>query len=700
MKKIFYFLILLSLISGCSDEKKEDIYPDYEQKSDDDDNDSFNPADKENPVPDSDSDNPVNEGEEDTDPVDENNESENEEIPDWENDICTPNPCVMENSDGICTPFKDSFKCGCLEDHYWINGTCAEDPCIDDPCDTVENSTGQCLVDGKGYLCVCSDNFYWDKDSCKPVPGIIFVKADAKGKNDGTSWVDAFTDLTDAVESAGEPSSTQWIWVAKGTYKPKKEMNAYECGGQQCVNFAMRNNVSIICGFSGTESKIGERDFTKNETVLSGDLDNDGTLSDGDSYHVFFNFNIDETSVIDGCIIEGGNADYGDSGIKDVHMKFGGGINNYNEVTAIIRNVVFRNNYGFIGGGMANMNNSAPRIENCTFENNSSVRGGGIGNSMSSPKIVSSTFSGNFTVYENTGFGGAMFNNEGSSPEIEDSLFENNTSVDGGAMVNLDMSHPSITGTIFRNNTASRNGGAISNGYQSDPDIVNSLFIDNRSEMGGGAIEIYQESHPRIVNSKFLFNRVPEKDFSFGGAISVNTSSIDIINSLFAGNSANSGGAVTAQWTIMNIVNSTITLNTARGEYSYGGGVYSTGVDGETYIINSIIYDNYSDTSGNEISNDLTLTEVSYSNIKGCIAFGSWDNDCGDDKEWNIDLDPMFHDINLGDFSLSADSPCIDKGTNDPFETDGIAENVLKDLLGNDRIINQTADMGAYENVR
>ncbi|HSW60057.1 MAG TPA: choice-of-anchor Q domain-containing protein [bacterium] len=695
MKKIFYFLIFLSLISGCSDEKKEDIYPDFEQK--DDDADIFIPADKENPVPDSDSDNTGDE-EEDTDIVDENDESEGEQIPDWEPDICTPNPCVMENSDGICTPFNDTFKCGCVENYYWVNGNCAQNPCLDNPCNTVENSTGECLIDGKGYFCVCSENYFWEKDSCKPIPGIIFVKADALGKNDGTSWVDAFTDLTDALESAGEPSSTQWIWVAKGIYKPKKKMNDYECGGSRCNNFAMRNNVSIICGFSGVESKIEERDFTKNETIFTGDLDEDGSLNENDSYHVFFNFNIDETSVIDGCIIEGGNANFESSG--EEHMKFGGGINNINEVAAIIRNVVFRNNYGFIGGAMANMNNSAPLIENCTFENNRSVRGGAIANSMSSPKIVSSTFFGNFTTFENTGFGGAIFNNEGSSPEIEDSLFENNTSVDGGAMVNLDMSHPTITGTVFKNNTASRSGGAISNGNKSDPDIVNCLFRNNISSMGGGAIEIYQESYPRIVNSRFLFNKVTDEGFFYGGGILVNSSSIDIINSLFAGNSANSGGAVAAQWAILNLVNSTVTLNTAKGYNSYGGGVYNTGTDGESYIINSIIYDNYSEKLDNDISNDLTLTEVSYSNIKGCFVYGSWNSSCGEDKEWNIDLDPMFNDIKSGDFSLSADSPCIDKGSNDPFETEGIAENVVKDLLGNDRIINQTVDMGAYENVR
>lgn len=684
--------MIFILIFSCSNQKSEDIYGDTDVDRLDNKTDDFIPVESDKGVSDNDDIN-IDDDQEDADIVDKTEESE---IPDWEPDICTPNPCIMENSNGICTPFGDTFECGCVESYYWVKTLCVPDSCLDNPCDTVENSNGECLIDGKSYSCECIDNFYWENDSCKRVPEIIFVKAGATGNNDGSSWENAFSDLTDALESVGEPTEKQWIWVAKGTYYPKKGMNVHECvGGKRCNNFALKNNVAIYCGFSGVESTIEERDFVKNEAVFSGDLDKNGVLSDSDCYHVFFNYNNDSTAILDGCIIEGGNASLG--GSDESHMRFGGGMNNYNEVKAVIRNTVFRNNYGFIGGGMANMNNSAPTIENCTFENNSSVRGGGIGNSMSSPKIISSKFKNNFTVFENTGFGGAIFNNEGSSPKIENSVFESNTSIDGGAIVNLDASHPSIIGSTFKNNIASRAGGAISNGYQSDPDIINCLFQSNTSGIGGGAIEVYQESYPKIVNSKFLFNKVLEKGFYFGGGILLSGSSIDIINSLFAGNSANSGGGIASQWSIVNLVNNTIVFNTASGDYSYGGGIYNTGIDGEAYITNTIIYDNYSDTSDNDISNDFTLTEVSYSNIKGCLHGGQWDNDCGEDKEWNIDFAPMFSNTNLGDFSLSEESPCIDRGSNDPFETDGIAENVVKDLLGNDRIINGKIDMGAYE---
>ena len=46
---------------------------------------------------------------------------------------------------------------------------------------------------------------------------VIYVKYDAAGVNDGTSWTDAFTDLQPAIDSA---TSGDEVWISKGTYKP------------------------------------------------------------------------------------------------------------------------------------------------------------------------------------------------------------------------------------------------------------------------------------------------------------------------------------------------------------------------------------------------------------------------------------------------------------------------------------------------
>ena len=46
---------------------------------------------------------------------------------------------------------------------------------------------------------------------------VVYVKHDATGANDGSSWSNAYTDLHTAI--TGAPTSAT-IWVARGIYKP------------------------------------------------------------------------------------------------------------------------------------------------------------------------------------------------------------------------------------------------------------------------------------------------------------------------------------------------------------------------------------------------------------------------------------------------------------------------------------------------
>jgi hypothetical protein len=54
--------------------------------------------------------------------------------------------------------------------------------------------------------------------SVSPVSAtVIYVKWDAAGANNGTSWEDAYMDLQTAIGAAIDGDT---IWVAGGTYKP------------------------------------------------------------------------------------------------------------------------------------------------------------------------------------------------------------------------------------------------------------------------------------------------------------------------------------------------------------------------------------------------------------------------------------------------------------------------------------------------
>ncbi len=124
---------------------------------------------------------------------------------------------------------------------------------------------------------------------------IIYVKWDALGANNGTSWADAYTNLHDAITIA--PIGFD-IWVAEGTYAPTGN------GTGRDRHFQLKNCVEIFGGFGGTENPnifdLYQRNLSLNETILTGE---------NDRYNVVFNNGINESAVLDGFTITGGRAD-------------------------------------------------------------------------------------------------------------------------------------------------------------------------------------------------------------------------------------------------------------------------------------------------------------------------------------------------------------------------------------------------------
>ena len=92
-----------------------------------------------------------------------------------------------------------------------------------------------------------------------------YVKYNASGNSDGSSWTDAFTDLQSALAIS---TYNDTIFVAAGTYKP---------GTSTSDRFTLPVGGIILGGFKGDENPIDQavidaRDFTANETILSGDV--------------------------------------------------------------------------------------------------------------------------------------------------------------------------------------------------------------------------------------------------------------------------------------------------------------------------------------------------------------------------------------------------------------------------------------------
>ncbi|MGF1565966.1 MAG: choice-of-anchor Q domain-containing protein [Flavobacteriales bacterium] len=121
---------------------------------------------------------------------------------------------------------------------------------------------------------------------------VIYVNAAATGSNNGSSWVNAFTDLQHAL-SVAMPG--EQIWVASGAYKPTT-------GTDRDVAFEIPGGVSLLGGFSGTETRSDQRNWVENVTVLSGEIGVVNDLSDNTKVLIRVNFQ-DDPVIIDGFSI-------------------------------------------------------------------------------------------------------------------------------------------------------------------------------------------------------------------------------------------------------------------------------------------------------------------------------------------------------------------------------------------------------------
>jgi hypothetical protein len=342
---------------------------------------------------------------------------------------------------------------------------------------------------------------------------IRYVKWDATGANNGSSWTDAYTDLQSALSAA---SSGDEIWVAAGTYKPTS-------GADRTVSFALKNGVAVYGGFAGGETQRDQRNFQTNITILSGDIGVEGNNSDN-SYHVVVGSHTDNSAVLDGFTITAGNADDG-VGLSEFNK--GGGMYNHNGSPTLTK-LVFTGNYATFGGGICNSGTisefwtgSNPVMTDVSFSNNSAIEGGGMRNQYySSPSLTNITFDGNTAIRS----GGGMENFDYSSPVLTNVTFSNNaTEVGGGGIMNWNNSNPSLTNVTFHGNIATSNdwgsmGGGIAN-YLSNPNLLNVTFSGNTADYGGGIYNDYG-GNVTVLNGIFEGNSGGEI-FSVSGAANI-----------------------------------------------------------------------------------------------------------------------------------------------------------------------------------
>ncbi len=375
---------------------------------------------------------------------------------------------------------------------------------------------------------------------------IIYVNDDAAGANDGSSWADAYIYLQEALADANAVEKPVEIRVAQGVYKPDQGAGIWL--GDKEATFHLINGVTLKGGYEGfSEADPNARDIELYETILSGDLNGDDVEVDApcdllaeparaeNSYHVVNSHYCDESAILDGFTISGGNA-YNPNDELAI-FNSGGGMKN-TASNPIINNCIFSENSAYwSGGGMSNDWESNPVLTNCTFSGNSVVQdGGGMSNEPNSnPILISCTF------YWNSARSGGGMNNDESYSILTDCIFSRNSAESGGGILNNNRSNPALTDCTFRENFSSRDGGGMRNKQHSNPTVIKCRFSGNSSGWNGGGISNTHNSNPTLKNC-ILTGNTANLD---GGGIYNTSNSPILINCTLSGNRAgNIGGGI------------------------------------------------------------------------------------------------------------------------------------------------------------
>ncbi|MEM6299071.1 MAG: choice-of-anchor D domain-containing protein [Bacteroidota bacterium] len=411
-----------------------------------------------------------------------------------------------------------------------------------------------------------------------------FVSTSGSDTNSGTTFMEAFSSIQKALDEATTDTK---IYVATGTYKPTQEVESslgtLNTGDPRDATFMIPSTVQIYGGFSGSEVQITQtvldnRDFITNETVLSGDIDNNGVTDSGNTYHVLLTSTVSASTTVDGFTITGGNADTakGLSGVFD-RTACGGGMINLD---------------GFLGGGTQGVSN--PVIRNCIFIDNRAGNGGAFF-AAALTRNMNITFE-NCSFINNTalpvagmqGYGGASYHSAARTIIIDHTncLFVGNVAERGPAVANTRVNSAGGTYNTLINCTIAENianaGGAVYNEVVNaalpgvtNTTVRNCIFWDNQGTVAmsgigslsfidnGGTTNISHSLVPEasagnlsnvatigagmIYASNPLFTDAPNGDYSLGScspAINTGTGASVTVSIDLAGNPRIQLGAV------------------------------------------------------------------------------------------------------------------------------------------------------------
>ena len=339
------------------------------------------------------------------------------------------------------------------------------------------------------------------------------------------------------------------------------------------------------------------------------------------------------------------------------------------------------------GAGMVIQEESSPMIINCFFTANETTNNGGaiMIEKNAHPVIRDCQFAEN----KAEGNGGAIFCDRDSRPIIEKCAFTNNiTTAGNGGAIAADEASPIIISCTFDGNFAViGSGGALSFNnlqhitvtqsdftvIQYDFTVIQSDFRSNVAEKGG-SIYLDQCNGIKFRQCQFTSN-IGKQGGGFYIAQSGKSQPINIENCILWQQSAYTGGAIYNVRSNLQISHCTIIENKAEelGPQSKGGGIYIY-EESNLEVINSIFWQNTSDyTPLNDHENNKSDIFDGGVSCAVIITYTHIIEDEGGSGTGNIiSDDPLFTNLNNGNFTLQPTSPCKDTGDpNSDVDSDG-----------------------------
>ena len=319
-------------------------------------------------------------------------------------------------------------------------------------------------------------------------------------------------------------------------------------------------------------------------------------------------------------------------------------------------------NLDFAGRDLAVRSNNGPA--SCVIDLQAAGRAFSLAHSESATARIEG-----FTIQNGAELNGAAIELVGSSPTIENCVFIACSAQERGGAIRGTNSSARISDCTFIDNHAGPalgydlGGGAIA--LQGGiPSIGTCSFRDNASDGIGGAILVQPGPTGLTLISHCEFRTNSAASGGAIGAPGLGWGTLHVVNSLLAGNTANSGGALACERTAGMIINCTFSSNLASDAGVLS--VRNSSTPGWTFA-NSILWGNGA-TQVYMQETAAALTFV-YNDVKGgpgtIVSTGG-------NLVWtltNIDANPLFIDSS---FNLGSSSPCLDSADNNRVPADSL----------------------------